>query len=164
MIWLMLLTLVVVFIIGFRVLNSPTRRATGALTKRLNIDPVYVESLLSLMGRSAGEEFIDYLSQDTEARLSNAASVLLIWQLFLVDDSEENMAFWRGVLREAWLPTELASEHVRLALKFLRELEPDAQEMHDFRLRYNARFAPDMSMNQSEGDNVVSIHSHSHYH
>lgn len=160
----MLLTLVVVFIIGFRVLNSPTRRATGALTKRLNIDPVYVESLLSLMGRNAGEEFIAYLSQDTEARLSNAASVLLIWQLFLVDDSEENTAFWRGVLREAWLPTELASEHVRLALKFLRDLEPDAQEMHAFRLRYNARFASDMTTGERGGDNVVSIHSHSHYH
>ncbi|MEI2267006.1 DUF1198 family protein [Erwinia sp. CGal63] len=164
MIWLMLLTLVVVFVIGFRVLNSRTRRATGALTKRLNIDPVYVESLLSLMGQTAGKEFVDYLSRDSEAHLSNAASVLLIWQLFLVDESEENIVFWRGVLKEAWLPTELAGEHVRLALKFLRELEPDAQEMHAFRLRYNARFAPDITVAEGEGNNVVSIHSHSHYH
>ena len=56
MIWLMLLTLVVVFIIGFRVLNSRPRRAVKALTRRLNLDPVYVESLISLMGKSAGEE------------------------------------------------------------------------------------------------------------
>ncbi|MBV4366123.1 DUF1198 family protein [Erwinia sp. BNK-24-b] len=164
MIWLMLLTLAVVFIIGFRVLNSPSRRATGALTKRLNIDPVYVESLLSLMGRTAGEEFVAYLSRDSEAHLSNAASVLLIWQLFLVDESEENIAFWRGVLREAWLPTELSGEHVRLALSFLRELEPDAQEMHAFRLRYNARFAPLAANESSAQNNVVSIHSHSHHH
>lgn len=164
MIWLMLLTLVVVFIIGFRVLNSRSRRATSALTKRLNIDPVYVESLLSLMGRTAGEEFVAYLSRDNEAHLSNAASVLLIWQLCLVDESEENIAFWRGVLREAWLPTELSSEHVRLALKFLRELEPDAQEMHAFRLRYNARFAPNSNTVENGSNNVVSIHSHSHHH
>lgn len=37
MIWLMLATLVVVFIIGFRVLNSDARRASQALTDRKSV-------------------------------------------------------------------------------------------------------------------------------
>ncbi|MCP2233781.1 DUF1198 family protein [Erwinia aphidicola] len=151
MIWLMLLTLVVVFIIGFRVLNSRPRRAAKALTRRLNLDPVYVESLMSLMGKSAGEEFVDYLMVENESHLANAASVLFIYQVFIVDESDESIAFWRGVLRKAYLPTEIAAEHVRLALNFLREIEPDAQEMHDFRLRYNARFPA------TDGNNVVPL-------
>ncbi|WP_158783793.1 DUF1198 family protein [Pantoea sp. BAV 3049] len=159
MIWLMLVTLVVVFFIGFRVLNSQARRASRALTKRLNLDPVYVESLISLMGRTAGEEFVAYLSRDNEAHLSNAASVLLIYQVFIVDESEESLTFWRGVLRKAYFPTEISSEHVRLALVFLRELEPDAQEMHAFRLRYNTRFSPAEDISPAEVSNVYSIHS-----
>lgn len=151
MIWLMLLTLVVVFIIGFRVLNSRPRRAAKALTRRFNLDPVYVESLMSLMGKSAGEEFVDYLMVENESHLANAASVLFIYQVFIVDESDESIAFWRGVLRKAYLPTEIAAEHVRLALNFLREIEPDAQEMHDFRLRYNARFPA------TDGNNVVPL-------
>ena len=159
MIWLMLATLVVVFIIGFRVLNSQTRRATRALTKRLNLDPVYVESLISLMGRKAGDEFVDYLARDSEAHVGNAASVLLIYQVFIVDESDESLAFWRGVLRKAYLPLELSSEHVRLAMVFLRELEPDAYEMNDFRHRYNARFSPDETMSTEAPCNVIPFHS-----
>ncbi|MBP2170220.1 hypothetical protein J2125_003412 [Erwinia toletana] len=159
MIWLMLVTLVVVFAIGFRVLNSRSRRATKALSKRLNLDPVYVESLISLMGKTAGEEFVDYLARDNESHVANAASVLFIWQVFIVDESDANLEFWRGVLRKAYLPTDLSAEHVRLALSFLREIEPDAQEMHAFRLRYNARFAPADEMSGEEYGNIYSIHS-----
>jgi len=159
MIWLMFLTLAVVFFIGFRVINSQTRRASRALTKRLNLVPVWVESLINLMGRTAGEEFVAYLARDTEAHLSNAASVLLIYQVFIVDESEENMTFWRDVLRKAYFPTEISSEHIRLALVFLRELEPDAQEMHAFRLRYNAHFSPSESPPHADVSNVYSIHS-----
>lgn len=157
MIWLILATLVVVFIIGFRVLNSQARRATKALTKRLNLEPVHVESLISAMGRTAGEEFVQYLARDNEAHIANGASVLLIYQVFIVDESEESLLFWRGVLRNAWLPLELSNEHVRLAMTFLRELEPDAQEMQAFRLRYNARFAPPEE--QMPENNVYSLHS-----
>lgn len=118
MIWLMLLTLIVVFIVGFRVLNSQKRRAAKALTRRLNIEPIFVESLITLMGRTAGDEFVAYLGRDNETHLSNAAMVLLIYHVFIVDESEENLTFWRGVLRKAYLPTEMSSEHVRLALVF----------------------------------------------
>lgn len=140
MIWLMLATLVVVFIVGFRVLNSDARRASQALTKRLNIEPVYVESMLSQMGKTAGGEFISYLLQDNESHMGNAAGVLLIYQTFIVDESDESLTFWRSVLRKAHLPTEITHKHVRLALTFLRELEPDPNEMSAYRLRYNARF------------------------
>ena len=157
MIWLMLLTLVVVFMIGFRVLNSRPRRAAKALTRRLNLDPVYVESLIALMGKSAAEEFIDYLMAENEAHLANAASVLFIYQVFMVDETDESITFWRGVMRKAYLPTEISAEHVRLALQFLRDIEPDAQEMHAFRLRYNARF-PGIE----GGTNVVPLFSSQH--
>lgn len=158
MIWLMLATLIVVFIIGFRVLNSQTRRAAKVLTKRLALAPVYVESLISQMGRIAGEEFVQYVARDNEAHIANAASVLLIYQVFIVDESEESLMFWHGVLRKAYLPTELSNEHVRLALAFLRELEPDAQQMQAFRLRYNTRFAvPDDAMSEA-ASNVYFLH------
>lgn len=140
MIWLMLATLVVVFIVGFRVLNSDARRASQALTKRLNIEPVYVESMLSQMGKTAGGEFTSYLLQDNESHMGNAAGVLLIYQTFIVDESDESLTFWRSVLRKAHLPTEITHKHERLALTFLRELEPDPNEMSAYRLRYNARF------------------------
>lgn len=140
MIWLMLATLVVVFIVGFRVLNSDARRASQALTKRLNIEPVYVESMLSQMGKTAGGEFISYLLQDNESHMGNAAGVLLIYQTFIVDESDVSLTFWRSVLRKAHLSTEITHKHVRLALTFLRELEPDPNEMSAYRLRYNARF------------------------
>lgn len=159
MIWLMLLTLFVVFVVGFRVINSQTRRASKALTRRLNIDPVHVESLIAIMGRTAGEEFVTYLTRDNEAHLSNAAMVLLIYQVFIVDESEENLAFWRSVLRKAYLPTEISSEHVRLALVFLRELEPDVQEMNAFRLRYYDQFSSTNDISETEFSNVYSIHS-----
>lgn len=159
MIWLMLATLVVVFFVGFRVLNSQARRATKALTKRLNLEPVHVESLISAMGRTAGDEFVQYLARDNEAHIANGASVLLIYQVFIVDESDESMLFWRGVLRKAYLPTELSNEHVRLALTFLRELEPDAQEMQAFRQRYNSRFSPPDDHDPEAQNNVYSLHS-----
>ncbi|EOS94061.1 hypothetical protein ETR_15786 [Erwinia tracheiphila PSU-1] len=157
----MLLTLIVVFIVGFRVLNSQKRRAAKALTRRLNIEPIFVESLITLMGRTAGDEFVAYLGRDNETHLSNAAMVLLIYHVFIVDESEENLTFWRGVLRKAYLPTEMSSEHVRLALVFLRELEPDSQEMHAFRLRYHQRFAISHAVFTADACNVYSIHSRS---
>ncbi|WP_034946174.1 DUF1198 family protein [Erwinia oleae] len=160
MIWLMLLTLAIVFFIGFRVLHSRTRRAVKALTRKLNIDVVWVESLIAMMGKNAGEEFVDYLTDDNDAHLANAASVLLIYQTFIVDESEENLIAWQAVMRKAHLPAALSIGHVRLALSFLREIEPDAEEMHAFRQRYNARFAPEEEI--PANGNVFSIHSRLH--
>lgn len=58
MIWLILATFVVVFIVGFRVLTSDTRRAIRRLSERLNIDVVPIESMIDQMGKTAGGEFL----------------------------------------------------------------------------------------------------------
>lgn len=50
MIWIMLATLAVVFVVGFRVLTSGARKAIRRLSDRLNIDVVPVESMVDQMG------------------------------------------------------------------------------------------------------------------
>ncbi|VEB91415.1 Protein of uncharacterised function (DUF1198) [Citrobacter koseri] len=57
MIWIMLSTLVVVFIVGFRVLTSGARRAIRRLSERLGISVVPVESMIDQMGKAPGEAF-----------------------------------------------------------------------------------------------------------
>lgn len=157
MIWLILATLVVVFIIGFRILNSDSRRASHALTHRLNIEPLYVDSMLSQMGKIPGGEFVNYLLPNSEAHIGNAAGVLLIYQTFIIDDAEQNLVFWHALLRKARLPSELTSTHTRLALSFLRELEPDAEELSAFRQRYNALFSPVPDTNPALAGNVYYL-------
>ncbi|MHA6383528.1 DUF1198 family protein, partial [Escherichia coli] len=77
MIWIMLATLAVVFVVGFRVLTSGARKAIRRLSDRLNIDVVPVESMVDQMGKSAGDEFLRYLHRPDESHLQNAAQVLL---------------------------------------------------------------------------------------
>ena len=83
MIWIMLATLAVVFVVGFRVLTSGARKAIRRLSDRLNIDVVPVESMVDQMGKSAGDEFLRYLHRPDESHLQNAAQVLLIWQIVM---------------------------------------------------------------------------------
>lgn len=143
MIWLMLVTLAIVFAIGFRVLTSDTRRAIRRLSERLGITPVPVESMIDQLGKAAGHEFIRYLERPDEAHLLNAAQVLLVWQVVIVDSSEQNMQYWHRLLRKGRLSAPLSDSHVRLALGFLRDLEPDSQEIYAFQQRYNALFMPE---------------------
>lgn len=144
MIWIMLATLAVVFVVGFRLLTARARHAAQALSKRLNVPPVHVESLLSLMGKNAGQEFTDYIAQDDEHHLHTAAVVLLVWQVFIVDSSEENLLRWHGILRKAGFPTGITRQQSLLALGFLRELDPESSELHAFRQHYNDYFAAEM--------------------
>ncbi len=143
MIWLMLATLVVVFVIGFRVLTSDSRRAIRRLTDRLNIQPVPVESMIDQMGKSAGNEYLSYLTRPDEAHLQNAAQVLLIWQVSIVDSSEQNLVYWHRLLQKARLATPVTDVQIRLAQGFLRELEPDRADLNNFQMRYNALFMPE---------------------
>jgi len=159
MIWLILATLVVVFIIGFRILNSDSRRASHTLTHRLNIEPLYVDSMLSQMGKIPGGEFVNYLLHNSEAHIGNAAGVLLIYQTFIIDDAEQNLVYWHTLLRKARLPSELTSTHTRLALSFLRELEPDADELSAFRQRYNAQFTARLDVDPAPNSNVYYLDS-----
>ena len=128
MIWIMLATLVVVFVVGFRVLTSGSRRAIRRLSERLNIDVVPVESMIDQMGKVQGEAFLQYLHRPDESHLQNAAQVLLIWQIVIVDGSESNLLQWHRWLQKARLATPITDAQVRLALGFLREMEPDMQE------------------------------------
>ena len=87
MIWLILATLAVVFVVGFRILTSSSRRAIRRLSERLAITPEPVESMIDQLGKAQGEEFLRYLERPNEAHLQNAAQMLLIWQVCIVDGS-----------------------------------------------------------------------------
>lgn len=89
MIWIGLATLVVVFVVGFRVLTSDSRRAIRRLSERLGITPVPLESMIDQLGKAAGNEYLRYPERPNEAHLQNAAQVLLIWQVAIVDASEK---------------------------------------------------------------------------
>lgn len=142
MIWLMLATLVVVFIVGFRVLTSDTRRAIRRLSERLAITTMPVESMIDQLGKSAQNDYLRYLQRPNEAHLQNAAQVLLIWQVCLIDSSEQNLHYWHGVMQKARLATPLTDAQLRLASGFLRELEVSLAELRAFQQRYNALFLP----------------------
>ncbi|WP_286932615.1 DUF1198 domain-containing protein [Leclercia sp. UBA5958] len=143
MIWIMLATLIVVFVIGFRILTSDSRRAIKRLSERLGISLVTVESMIDQFGKTSGNEFIRYLERPDEAHLQNAAQVLLIWQVCIIDGSEQNLLSWHRLLRKARLAAPLTDAQVRLALGFMREMDPDPQELNAFQLRYNQLFLPE---------------------
>lgn len=143
MIWLTLATLVAVFIIGFRVLTSEPRRAVRRLSERLSITPEPVETMIDQMGKDPGNEFIHYLARPDEAHLQNAAQVLFIWEVFIVDGSERNLQYWHRILQKARLAAPITDAQIRLALGFLRELEPDVSELNAFQMRYNTLFIPE---------------------
>lgn len=143
MIWLTFATLIAVFIIGFRVLTSEPRRAVRRLSERLAITPVPVETMIDQIGKTPGAEFIRYLARPDEAHLQNAAQVLFIWDAYIVDGSERNLQYWHRILQKARLAAPITDAQIRLALGFLRELEPDAGELNAFQMRYNTLFMPE---------------------
>lgn len=143
MVWIMLATLAVVFVIGFRVLTSGSRRAIRRLSERLGIDVVPVESMIDQMGKTQGEAFLQYLHRPDESHLQNAAQVLLIWQNVIVDGGDQSLQQWHRLLQKARLAAPITDAQVRLALGFLREMEPDMQEINAFQMRYNAFFQPE---------------------
>ena len=152
MVWIMLATLAVVFVVGFRVLTSDSRRAIKRLSERLGITPMPVESMIDQFGKTSGNEFIRYLERPDEAHLQNAAQVLLIWQVCIVDGSEENLHTWHRLLRKARLASPITDAQIRLTLGFMREMEPDPQELNAFQLRYNALFLPEAGILQNVSD------------
>ncbi|KNC11298.1 hypothetical protein AC791_05035 [Klebsiella sp. RIT-PI-d] len=143
MIWIMLATLVVVFIVGFRVLTSGSRRAIRRLSERLGLTPEPVESMIDQMGKTSGQAFLQYLERPDESHLLNAAQVLLIWQVSIVDGGEQNLLRWHRVLQKARLAAPITDAQIRLAQGFLREMEPELYELTAFQVRYNALFMPE---------------------
>ena len=143
MIWLGLATLVVVFFVGFRVLTSDSRRAIRRLSERLGITPVPLESMIDQLGKTAGNEYLHYLERPNEAHLQNAAQVLLIWQVGIVDSSEQNLHYWFRQMQKARLAAPITDAQIRLAQGFLRELDPELSEIVALQQRYNALFLPE---------------------
>ncbi len=143
MIWLGLATLIVVFVVGFRVLTSDSRRAIRRLSERLGITPVPLESMIDQLGKTAGHEYLRYLERPNEAHLQNAAQVLLIWQVGSVDGSEQNLHYWYRLMQKARLGAPITEAQIRLAQGFLRELEPEISELHALQERYNTLFLPE---------------------
>ena len=143
MIWIGLATLVVVFVVGFRVLTSDSRRAIRRLSERLGITPVPLESMIDQLGKAAGNEYLRYLERPNEAHLQNAAQVLLIWQVAIVDASEKNLHYWYRLMQKARLAAPITDAQIRLAQGFLRDLDPDASDLHNLQQRYNALFLPE---------------------
>lgn len=150
MIWIMLATLIVVFVIGFRVLTSGTRRAIRRLSERSGIDLITVESMIDQMGKQPGNEFLQYLHRPDESHIQNAAQVLLIWQGVMIDGSQQHIQLWHRILKKARLAAPITEAQLRLALGFLREMEIEMHELRDFQVRYNSLFLPE--------DGVVWLH------
>ena len=69
--------------------------------------------------------------------------MLFIWQVFIVDGSEQHLQSWHRILQKARLAAPITDAQVRLALGFLRELEPDVAELNAFQMRYNTLFIPE---------------------
>ena len=101
MVWIMLATLAVVFVVGFRVLTSDSRRAIKRLSERLGITPMPVESMIDQFGKTPGNEFIRYLERPDEAHLQNAAQVLLIWQVG--NDSKLLIVFYVQIMPDDFI-------------------------------------------------------------
>lgn len=150
MIWIMLATLIVVFIIGFRILTSGTRRALRRLSERLGISVITVELMIDQMGKHPGDEFLQYLHRPNESHLQNAAQVLLIWQGVMIEGSQQNLQHWYRILKKNRLAAPITDGQLRLALGFLREMDLEMQDLRDFQARYNVLFQPD--------DGVVWLH------
>lgn len=88
MIWIGLATTVVVFVVGFRVLTSDSRRAIRRLSERLGITPVPLESMIDQLGKTAGNG-ICVTRSGRMKRICRTPPVLLIWQVAIVDASEK---------------------------------------------------------------------------
>lgn len=160
MIWLILATLALVFVVGFQLLTAGSRHAAQALNKRLRLPPVYIESMLLLMGKEAAKEFTDYIASGSETHLHHGAAVLLIWQVLIVDGSDENAVRWHDILSRAGFTALISRQQLLLALGFLRQLEPDSQELHALREQYNARFTRqgrELEAESTEASNLISM-------
>lgn len=102
MVWIMLATLAVVFVVGFRVLTSDSRRAIKRLSERLGITPMPVESMIDQFGKTPGNEFIRYLERPDEVASAKCRPVLLIWQVCIVDASEESAYGTACCVKPVW--------------------------------------------------------------
>ncbi|GAS56944.1 hypothetical protein NGUA37_00007 [Salmonella enterica] len=67
--------------------------------------------------------------------MQSAGRVILIGQMVIGDRGDQNLQRWYRLLQKARLAAPITDTQVRLALVFLREMEPDMQEINAFQLR-----------------------------
>lgn len=137
MIWLIIATLVTVFIIGYRILTADTRKAIDSLATLLKVKPDLIESMIQEMGRRNGQLFIRTLSHGYTEEIHRAAYLLFIYLAFIKNTDDEQIPMWRDMLLRAGLSPELLAEHTEAALFYFAELELDAFELAQFRRNYN---------------------------
>ncbi len=77
-----------------------------------------------------------------EAHLQNAAQVLLIWQVAIVDASEKPALLVSPDAKSAFSGADHRGADP-LAQGFLRELDPDMSDLHNLQQRYNDLFLPE---------------------
>lgn len=143
MIWIGLATLVVVFVVGFRVLTSDSRRAIRRLSERLGITPVPLESMIDQLGKTAGNEYLRYLERPNEAHLQNRRPGAAHLAGRDCRRQRKNLHYWYRLMQKARLAAPITEAQIRLAQGFLRELDPDMSDLHNLQQRYNDLFLPE---------------------
>lgn len=132
MTWIILAALIVVFIIGYRILTSDTRKAIDSLAHLLRVKPMLIESMIQEMGGRQSQTFIRMLNNSYTEEMHQAAYLLFIYLTFIKQADDEQIGHWRDVL--------LHAEHTEAALFYFAELDIDAFELAQFRRAYNERF------------------------
>lgn len=140
MTWIIIAALIVVFIIGYRVLTSDTRKAIDSLAHLLKIKPMLVESMLQEMGNRHSQSFIRMLNNGYTEEMHQAAYLLFIYLTFIKQADDEQIGLSRETLIRAGLSPELHAEHTEAALFYFAELDLDAFELAQFRRAYNERY------------------------
>lgn len=140
MIWIMIAALVAVFVVGYWFMTADTRKANDSLASLLKIKTVYIDSMLLEMGQRQSAMFIRSISGGYAEEIRKAAYIVFIYQTFIKDSSDENIAHWRNVLVRAHLDPQLSSEHAELALFYFAGLDIEPFELAQFRRRYNETF------------------------
>lgn len=140
MTWIIIAALIVVFIIGYRVLTSDTRKAIDSLAHLLKIKPMLVESMLQEMGNRHSQSYIRMLNNGYTEEMHQAAYLLFIYLTFVKQADDEQIGLWRETLIRAGLSPELHAEHTEAALFYFAELDLDAFELAQFRRAYNERY------------------------
>ncbi|AIN18994.1 MULTISPECIES: DUF1198 domain-containing protein [Yersinia] len=140
MTWIIIAVLIVVFIVGYRVMTSDTRKAVDTLANLLKIKPIYIESMLQEMGQRQTQMFIRSTSNGYAEDVRKAAYLVFIYQTFIKDPSDENVMQWRNTLVRSHISPMLTAEHTEAALFYFAELDLDAFELAQFRRNYNLQF------------------------
>jgi len=140
MTWIIIAALIAVFIIGYRILTSDTRKAIDSLVQQLKVKPMLIESMLQEMGNRNSLTFIRVLNNGYTEEMHQAAYLLFIYLTFIKQADDEQIGLWREMLLRAGLSPELHAEHTEAALFYFAELDLDAFELAQFRRAYNERY------------------------